>query len=551
MMNMLICSMIFFLLSMMFLIMSLNMMMLNKILIMEWLIFKINSMKFNFFIMLDDMSLIFMFLIMMISSMVMIYSINYMNLNEIMIKRFFYLLMLFVLSMCFMIMSPNMLTIILGWDGLGLISYCLIIYYQNNKSYNSGMLTMMLNRIGDMSLLMLISIMMMFNSWNFMIYNNNNMMIMLLLIMMAFTKSAQLPFSSWLPAAMMAPTPISSLVHSSTLVTAGIYLLIRYENFIMNYKIYILLISSFTMLMSGLIANYEIDFKKIIALSTLSQLGFMMSILSLGFTELTFFHLIIHALFKSLMFLCVGSFIFYNNGSQDLRDYSGMFYIYPFKSLILMFTLMSLSGFPFLVGFYSKDLIMEQFFYSKMNMISLMNLFMSTLFTISYSMRLILIVLMNNNMKFFMNFIKEDLYMNMCMLFMMIISIFFSKIYLNLKFNMIILELHYIYKMMMLKLYILGIIMGYQFYYKFYMNNLIGMFMKNMMYLNNFYSIIYLKPIKFILIYEMMFEKFYLQNMLMDKMIIFMNIMKMKLFNIQLYLMMYMYMYMYMILLMF
>nr|YP_010154758.1 NADH dehydrogenase subunit 5 [Ceratina okinawana]QQX27993.1 NADH dehydrogenase subunit 5 [Ceratina okinawana] len=550
MLNMMICSIMFFIMSFLMLFLGLSLILFNKIYVIEWLIFKFSSMKLNLILLLDDLSLIFIYLVLMISSVVMIYSISYMTLEEIMIKRFFYLLMLFVFSMCLMIISPNLLTIILGWDGLGLISYCLIIYYQNNKAYNSGMLTMILNRLGDCSLLMLIGLMGLLGSWNLFLYNNFiSMSIILLIILMSFTKSAQMPFSSWLPAAMMAPTPISSLVHSSTLVTAGIYLLIRYNNFLNLYMIYILLISSFTMLLSGLFANYEIDFKKIIALSTLSQLGFMMSILSLGYIDLTFLHLIIHALFKSLMFLCVGSFIHYNNGSQDLRDYSGMFYIYPFKSMILLFTLMSLSGFPFLVGFYSKDLIMECFFFSKMNMLSFLNLFISTLMTISYSVRLILIIMLNNNLKFFLNYIKEDLLMNLCMLYMMINSIFFSQFYLMMKFSLLSFNLDYLYKVMMMKLYILGLILGYQFYYMMYWVNMIGFLMKNMFYLNNMYSSIYLYPMKLIYSYEFSLEKFYFQNLLSDFMVIILNIFNMKIYYVYLYMLLMMYLYLYLLML--
>ncbi|KOC60255.1 NADH-ubiquinone oxidoreductase chain 5, partial [Habropoda laboriosa] len=167
----------------------------------------------------------------------------------------------------------------------------------------------------------------------------------------------------------IAPTPVSSLVHSSTLVTAGVYLLIRYKPIIINnYNEYLLLISRITIIISGLIANFECDFKKIIALSTLRQLGFIIRILFINIEKLAFIHLIIHAIFKSLIFLCTGRFIHYINRRQDIRDYRGIIKIHPLKRIIITFSILSLCGFPFLCGFYSKDLIIEYFFITELRL---------------------------------------------------------------------------------------------------------------------------------------------------------------------------------------
>ena len=170
--------------------------------------------------------LIFIFLVTLICSIILLYRVRYIDLNnKYLIKRYYYLIILFLLSIIFLILRPNILTLLLGWDGLGLISYCLIIYYQKNLAFNSGIITVILNRLGDSRLLIIISFIIIFGRWNLILYNIN-LLILFIFLVIVFRKSAQLVFIIWLPAAMIAPTPVSSLVHSSTLVTAGIYLLI-------------------------------------------------------------------------------------------------------------------------------------------------------------------------------------------------------------------------------------------------------------------------------------------------------------------------------------
>lgn len=183
----------------------------------------------------------------------------------------------------------------------------------------------------------------------------------ILVLLAAITKSAQIPFSSWLPAAIAAPTPVSALVHSSTLVTAGVYLLIRFNLLFINFyfRIFLLLIGRLTIFISGLGANFESDLKKTIALSTLSQLGLIISILSLGFFKLAFFHLLTHALFKALLFLCAGSFIHNLINFQDVRFSGSLLKVIPLTSFCFNISRLALRGIPFLAGFYSKDLILE------------------------------------------------------------------------------------------------------------------------------------------------------------------------------------------------
>nr|ALO77287.1 NADH deshydrogenase subunit 5 [Scraptia sp. SCR02] len=355
----------------------------------------ISSSSVVFTILFDWMSLLFMSFVLLISSMVIFYSNEYMH-GDKFLNRFILLVVMFVLSMMLLIISPNLISILLGWDGLGLVSYCLVIYYQNVKSYNAGMLTALTNRIGDVALLLSIAWMLNYGSWNYIFYldemKNDSVLnlIGVLIVLAAMTKSAQIPFSSWLPAAMAAPTPVSSLVHSSTLVTAGVYLLIRFNYCLSEGTMfYLLILASLTMFMSGLGANFEFDLKKIIALSTLSQLGLMMSILALGGYKLAFFHLLTHALFKALLFMCAGNVIHNMNNCQDIRYMGGLIFSMPLTCMFLNISNLALCGLPFLSGFYSKDLIVEFMSMNSLNLFIYLVFYISIGLTVCYSFRLI------------------------------------------------------------------------------------------------------------------------------------------------------------------
>nr|WGO58062.1 NADH dehydrogenase subunit 5 [Rhabdoblatta melancholica] len=396
----------------------------------EWEVVTINTSSIIMTFLFDWMSLTFMSFVFFISSMVILYSDDYMH-GDYNINRFIYLVLLFVMSMMFLIISPNMISILLGWDGLGLVSYCLVIYYQNVKSYNAGMLTALSNRIGDVALLMVIAWMLNFGSWNYIYYlecfkGSIEMEVITFLVVLAgMTKSAQIPFSSWLPAAMAAPTPVSALVHSSTLVTAGVYLLIRFsDSFSPLLNMILLLISGLTMFMAGLGANFEYDLKKIIALSTLSQLGLMMSILSMGFAGLAFFHLLTHALFKALLFMCAGVIIHSMKDSQDIRFMGNLSFQMPLTSSCLMISNFALCGMPFLAGFYSKDLILEMFSLSYLNMFGFFLFYFSTGLTVCYSFRLFYYTLcgdFNLTNFYYMGEENKNMIVGMMMLLMMVI----------------------------------------------------------------------------------------------------------------------------------
>nr|UOU85013.1 NADH dehydrogenase subunit 5 [Ephemera danica] len=362
----------------------------------EWEVVNLHSTSVVMTLLLDWMSLIFMSFVLLISSLVIYYSKEYMG-GDYNMNRFILLVLMFVTSMMLLIISPNLISILLGWDGLGLVSYCLVIYYQNVKSYNAGMLTALSNRVGDVALLMAIAWMFNFGSFNYIYYleamkgSLEMTVIGALVVLAAMTKSAQIPFSAWLPAAMAAPTPVSALVHSSTLVTAGVYLLIRFSPAISFTWIsdWLLLIAGLTMFMAGLGANFEFDLKKIIALSTLSQLGLMMSILSLGFYKLAYFHLLTHALFKALLFMCAGAVIHNMKDSQDIRNMGSLVTQMPYTTACLNVANMALCGIPFLAGFYSKDLILEMASLSLLNMLGFFLFFFSTGLTMCYTMRLV------------------------------------------------------------------------------------------------------------------------------------------------------------------
>nr|URX53480.1 NADH dehydrogenase subunit 5 [Kalotermitidae sp. 5 AB-2022a] len=360
----------------------------------EWDVVTLNSGSVVMTFLFDWMSLLFMGFVFFISSLVILYSDDYMC-GDLNINRFIMLVLMFVLSMMFLIISPNMISILLGWDGLGLVSYCLVIYYQNVSSYNAGMLTVLSNRVGDVALLMVIAWMVNFGSWSYIYYLDflkgsfEMELISGLVVLAAMTSSAQIPFSSWLPAAMAAPTPVSALVHSSTLVTAGVYLLIRFSPVFSGWLcVFLLLFSGLTMFMAGLGANFEFDLKSIIALSTLSQLGLMIGAVSVGFVGLSFFHLLTHALFKALLFMCAGVIIHTMSNSQDIRFMGNLSFQMPFTSVCLAVSSFALCGMPFLAGFYSSDLILEMVSFSYVNVVGFLLFFVSTGLTVCYSFRL-------------------------------------------------------------------------------------------------------------------------------------------------------------------
>nr|ALC75989.1 NADH dehydrogenase subunit 5 [Bemisia afer] len=355
----------------------------------EWKL--MSTTKMSFYLMLDMKSIIFATTVMLITLSIVIYTKFYINKKKTMFTK---IILVFVISMIMVIFSPSMVSMIMGWEGLGMSSFILIMFYQNKKSMMSSMYTMMMNRMGDATLIISMMMMMNVNSWMFMTasFQESKLWIILLMISM-FSKSAQIPFSSWLTEAMAAPTPVSALVHSSTLVTAGIYLMLRFEPKIKytNLNNLIFYISMMTLVMASLNSLTQWDIKKLVALSTLAQLSIMFIAISMNMYKLAFFHMIMHATFKALIFLCSSTLISMSN-TQDLRKISS-----TSKNSVITLTSfntanMILCSIPFSSSFYSKELIMEMMMINSINNIMTILFLMTILTTMIYSFKMVMII---------------------------------------------------------------------------------------------------------------------------------------------------------------
>nr|UAJ48151.1 NADH dehydrogenase subunit 5 [Metaphire posthuma] len=384
-------SMLMWLLFMLMAPASIYMMLNNETLLIEWTMFNISSTPIMMTLIIDPVGTMFSSTVLLISANVLQFSTTYMK-DDKFINRFTVLVLLFVLSMNMLIFFPHLMILLLGWDGLGLVSFILVIYYQNPKSLAAGMITALTNRIGDVMLLLSIAWTLNQGQWNIMHMWETSCFAWQsgAILLAAMTKSAQMPFSSWLPAAMAAPTPVSALVHSSTLVTAGVFLLIRFYPFLSCapwFNQLLLLIAVTTTTMAGLSAMTECDMKKIIALSTLSQLGMMMAAMGLGMVGLAYFHMVTHALFKALLFICAGTLIHSHMHSQDLRWMGNITTQMPTTTSCFMLANMALCGAPFMSGFYSKDMIIESSIFYSNNFIMLTIILFTVSLTSFYTVR--------------------------------------------------------------------------------------------------------------------------------------------------------------------
>lgn len=385
------------LISLILFFMTRTLLLLNQSVILEWTIVQVHLTPLKIMLYLDPTGSIYAIIVIFISANVISFSKSYMK-NDQFINRFSILVLLFIISIRMLIFIPHLIVLLLGWDGLGITSFILVIYYQNPKSLAAGIITALTNRIGDVIILVSIALTINQGHWNILNMWESNFISAqaITIIVAACTKRAQIPFCSWLPAAIAAPTPVSALVHSSTLVTAGVFLIIRFHQFLVLtpwFKPTLLLIAILTILIAGIRASTECDIKKIIALSTLSQLGVITSALALGATNLASFHIITHALFKALLFICAGELIILHHHSQELRWIGNLTKQTPVASTCILLANCALCGIPFITGFYSKDLILESIIRRRINFTITSLSLLATGFTIFYSARFRIITL--------------------------------------------------------------------------------------------------------------------------------------------------------------
>ena len=347
-------------------------------------------------------------------------------------SRFILLVVSFVGRMWILIFRPNLISLLLGWDGLGVTSFLLVIFYQREKSFNAGIITALTNRLGDVAILIRIGLVAQLGSWSFIYYNifsSGHLIggrIIIILFLASMTKRAQIPFSSWLPAAMAAPTPVSALVHSSTLVTAGVYLIVRLNHLIVEtgLSLLVLILGCLTILIAGAAAVGELDIKKVIALSTLSQLGVIFFALGVGSPMVAFFHLAAHAYFKAMMFIAAGSTIHSINDYQDIRTMGEGVLLIPISVSVIRVARVRLIGLPFMRGFYSKDLILELIMMSSFNCTIFVLAIFATALTVVYSWRFLALVFLSPNQGGVgVNLFETDKWMLLGMLFLILPSI--------------------------------------------------------------------------------------------------------------------------------
>lgn len=401
----------------------------NLTVLLEWNLLSVYSTPLFFSVILDPYGIVFSCAVIIISANVLQFSKVYIG-EEKYIDRFTVLVLLFVLSINILIFLPHLIILLLGWDGLGIVSFVLVIYYQNSKSLGAGIITALTNRIGDVTLLLAIAWTLNQGHWNIihMWQGSDSIFILqfLCITIAAITKRAQIPFSRWLPAAIAAPTPVSALVHSSTLVTAGVFLLIRFYPFLRISNLFcptLLIISVCTTIMAGLRATTECDIKKIIALSTLRQLGFIIASLGIGILNLAFFHIVTHAIFKALLFICAGTIIHRFSHSQDLRWMGNSLSQIPTTSSCIIIANTALCGFPFISGFYSKDLIIESSLFFPHNFIIIMIVMGAVGLTSFYSTRFMLSTLWSPiNGPVFIS-IEENKYLTQPMIILSLMSV--------------------------------------------------------------------------------------------------------------------------------
>ena len=396
---------------------------------------------FNF----DSLTVSMLLPVLIVSLLVHVYSIGYMN-TDPHNQRFFSYLSLFTFMMIILVTANNYLVMFIGWEGVGVCSYLLISFWFTRIAANQSSISAFLtNRVGDCFL----TIGMFVTLWSFgnidyatifsiAPYINEDIITIIgvCLLIGAMAKSSQIGLHIWLPMAMEGPTPVSALIHAATMVTAGVYLLMRSSPLI-EYSSTVLILclwlGAITTVFSSLIGLFQQDIKKVIAYSTMSQLGMMVIAIGLSSYNLALFHLINHAFYKGLLFLAAGSVIHAIADNQDFRKYGGLRVFLPLSYSVMLIASLSLVAFPFMTGFYSKDFILEssygQFYFSSITVYYIATI--AAIFTTLYSVKVLYLTFLANPNGSIIDYKKAhegDIFMSLPLIILAIFSIFFGYI---------------------------------------------------------------------------------------------------------------------------
>ena len=394
---------------------------------------------FNF----DSLTVSMLIPVLIISLLVHIYSIGYMS-HDPHNQRFFSYLSLFTFMMIVLVTANNILVMFIGWEGVGVCSYLLVSFWFTRIAANQSSISAFLtNRVGD-SLLTVGMFIIIWSIGNldygtvFSIapYINENIitLIGICLLIGAMAKSSQIGLHVWLPMAMEGPTPVSALIHAATMVTAGVYLLMRASPLIEYSSTVLILclwVGAITSVFSSLVGLFQQDIKKVIAYSTMSQLGMMVIAVGLSSYNIALFHLINHAFYKGLLFLAAGSVIHAVGDNQDFRKYGGLRLFLPLTYSVMLIASLSLVAFPFMTGFYSKDFILEsaygQFYFSSISVYFIAVI--AAIFTTLYSVKVLYLTFLTNPngpIKSYKIAHESDIYMSLPLIILALFSIFFG-----------------------------------------------------------------------------------------------------------------------------